>query len=111
MDDIRFYRDERDAQFTLEKLFTYVDLIKRAGLDEALFSRTGPEELVVYIPAATINAVKTAMHRMAPASVKEEAGAVVSCATSPKRPDPPPKYPQPGPEPEPDPPCKPGKAC
>ncbi len=120
MADIEFYRDHRDVSMTLKTLFEYVDQIRRLELERDLVNRPDGGDLIIYVPPATINAVKTAMHRLSETRPTPEAEAIVSCATSPKRPDPepvdppltpdpkPPKAPKPN---DPDPPCRPGKPC
>lgn len=105
MKEIKFYKGTEDTVCSLAKLFDHVDTIRSLKLDAELLSRVGDEELVVYLPPATINAVKNAVHRIDKGRNRESASPLMDCAHSPRRPEPPP------PRPRPDPPCKPGKAC
>lgn len=84
MTDVKFYKAKEDAVFTLKRIGELVDLARSVGVDSELLKR---EELVVFVPAETINAIKTAIFKTGAHKKDTSVKKVITCATSPKRPE------------------------
>lgn len=84
MADLKFYKDKEDAVFTLKRIGELVDLSRTLGVDADLLKR---KELVVFVPADTINAIKTAIFKTGAHKNDVTVKEVITCVHSPKRPE------------------------
>jgi|CXWL01.1.fsa_nt_gi aspartate carbamoyltransferase regulatory subunit len=95
MTDIQFYKDKEDVVFDLHRIIQLAELIKSLNLESTVISKAEEDNLHVFVPANTINAVKTLVFKTGKHKHDESIRAILNCATSPKRPGLPPlPYPQ-----------------